>query len=159
MLAEATNMSARAIGLICFTFVLSSAALAPAQEGHPAKGTWLGYWGPTATVQSRIVVVFDHDGKTLSGVLNPGPNAVPLKAARLDITPGKPSPGKGVPPVLPIFKVSFEADGKDANGNPVAIAAEGTMHAVALYNRWIEGTWTQTSGGKTVNSEFKIARQ
>ena len=151
-------MSASAIRLICFTCVLLCAARAPAQEGHPAKGTWLGHSGPT-TVQNRVVVVFDHDGKTLSGVLNPGPNAVPLKAARLDITPGKPSPGKGVPPVLPIFKVYFEADAKDAKGNPVAIVAEGTMHAVALYNRWIEGTWTQTSGGKTVKSEFKIARQ
>ena len=145
--------------LICFTCALLWAAQAPAQEGHPAKGTWLGYSSSTTTVQNRIVVVFDHDGKTLSGVVNPGPNAVPLKVARLDITPGKPSPGKGVPPVLPIFKVSFEADARDAKGNPVAIAAEGTMHAVALYNRWIEGTWTQTSGGKTVKSEFKIARQ
>jgi hypothetical protein len=152
-------MSARAIGLICFVCVLLSAASAPAQEGHPAKGTWVGHWGPTLTVQSRIVVVIDHDGKTMSGVLNPGPNAVPLKAARLDITPGQPSPGKGISPILPIFKVSFEADARDAKGTPVAIVAEGTMHAVALYNRWIEGTWTQTSGGKTVKSEFKIARQ
>ena len=117
-------MSARAIRLICFTFLLLCAASAPAQEGHPAKGTWLGYWGPTTTVQSRIVVVFDHDGTTLTGVLNPGPNAVPLKVARLDITPGKPSPGKGVPPVLPIFGVYFEADAKDAKGNPVAIVAD-----------------------------------
>ena len=152
-------MSATALRLICFTSVLLCAASAPAQEGHPAKGTWLGYWGPTATVQSRIVVVIDHDGKAMSGVLNPGPNAVPLKAARLDITPGKPSPGKGIPPVLPIFKVYFEADARDAGGNPVAIVAEGTMHAVALYNRWIEGTWTQTSGGNTVKSAFKITRQ
>jgi hypothetical protein len=152
-------MSARAIRLNCFLFVLLCAASASAQEGHPAKGTWLGHWGPTLTVQSRIVVVIDHDGKTMSGVLNPGPNAVPLKVARLDITPGKPSPGKGVPPVLPIFKVYFEVDARDARGTPVAIVAEGTMHAVALYNRWIEGTWTQTSGGKTVKSEFKIARQ
>jgi hypothetical protein len=30
---------------------------------------------------------------------------------------------------------------------------------VALYNRWVEGTWTQTSGGKTVKSAFRIARQ
>ena len=152
-------MSARAIRLICFMSFLLCAGSAPAQEGHPAKGTWLGYWGPTMTVQSRIVVVIDHDGKTMSGVLNPGPNAAPLKVARLDITPGKPSPGKGVPPVLPIFEVYFEVDGKDAKGNPVAIVAEGTMHAVALPNRWIEGTWTQTSGGKTVTSEFRIARQ
>ncbi len=152
-------MSARASRLICGLFVLLCAASAPAQEGHPAKGTWLGHWGPTLTVQSRIVVVIDHDGTTMSGVLNPGPNAVPLKVARLDITPGTPSPGKGVPPVLPIFKVYFEADAKDATGAPVAIVAEGTMHAVALHNRWIEGTWTQASGGKTVKSEFKIARQ
>ncbi len=152
-------MSARASRLICGLFVLLCAAPAPAQEGHPAKGTWLGHWGPTLTVQSRIVVVIDHDGTTMSGVLNPGPNAVPLKVARLDITPGTPSPGKGVPPVLPIFKVYFEADAKDATGAPVAIVAEGTMHAVALHNRWIEGTWTQASGGKTVKSEFKIARQ
>jgi hypothetical protein len=152
-------MSASAFRLICVLSVLLCAAPALAQEGHPAKGTWLGHWGPTLTVQSRIVVVIDHDGKTMSGVLNPGPNAVPLKAARLDITPGTPSPGKGVPPILPIFKVYFEVDAKDARGTPVAIVAEGTMHAVALHNRWIEGTWTQTSGGKTVKSEFKIARQ
>ena len=115
--------------------------------------------GPTPTAQNRIVLVIDHDGKTMSGVLNPGPKAVPLKTARLDITPGKPSPGKGQPPILPIFKVYFEIDAKDAKGTPVATVAEGTMHAVALYNRWVEGTWTQTSGGKTVKSEFKIARQ
>jgi hypothetical protein len=152
-------MSARAFRLICFLSVLLGAASAPAQEGHPAKGTWLGHWGPTATAQSRIVLVIDHDGKAMSGVLNPGPNAAPLKVARLDITPGTPSPGKGVPPVLPIFKVYFEIDAKDAKGTPVAIVAEGTMQAVALYNRWIEGTWTQTAGGKTVKSEFKVARQ
>ena len=152
-------MSARALRLICVTSLLAVAASVSAQEGHPAKGTWLGYWGPTSTVQSRIVVVMDHDGKAMSGVLNPGPNAVPLKVARLDITPGTPSPKQGVPPVLPVFKVYFEADAKDAKGNPVSIVAEGTMHNVALHNRWIEGTWTQTSGGNTVKSAFKIARQ
>lgn len=60
---------------------------------------------------------------------------------------------------MPIFKVYFEVDAKDAKGNPVAIVAEGTMHNTALANRWIEGTWTQTSGGKAVKSEFKITRQ
>jgi len=101
----------------------------------------------------------DYDGKTMSGVFNPGPNAVPMKVARLEITPGKPSPGKGVPPVLPIFKVHFEVDTKDAKGAAVAIVAEGTMQNTALPNRWIEGTWTQTSGGNVAKSEFKITRQ
>ena len=161
-------MSARAFRLICLLTVLFAATPALAQEGHPAKGTWVGYWGPALTVQSRIVLVIDHDGKTMSGVFQPGPNAVPLKVARLDITPGKPAVGVGrgnngqapqVPAVLPIFKVHFEIDAKDAKGNPVAIVADGTMNNVALPNRSITGTWTQTAGGNTVKSEFKVARQ
>jgi hypothetical protein len=111
------------------------------------------------TAESRIVVVIDHDGKTMSGVFNPGRNAAPLKVARLDITPGTPSPKQGVPPILPIFRIYFEVDAKDAKGTPVAIVAEGTMHNVALPNRWVTGTWTQTSGKDTVKSEFKITRQ
>ncbi len=152
-------MSASSLRLICLWSCLLCAASAPAQEGHPARGTWVGHWGPASTAQSRIVVVIDHDGKTVSGVFNPGPNAVPLKVARLDITPGTPPPKEGVPPILPIFKVYFEVEAKDAKGNPVAIVAEGTMHNVALPNRWVTGTWTQTSGGNTVKSEFKITRQ
>src|SRR5688500_15685261 len=152
-------MSASAIRLICFIAFLLCAASTPAQEGHPAKGTWVGHWGPTLSVQSRTVEVIDHDGKTMSGVLNPSPNAVPLKVAWLDITPGKPSSGKGVAPILPVFKIRFEADAKDAKGAPVAIVAEGTMHCVALPNRWVTGTCTQTSGGNSVTSEFKITRQ
>ena len=148
-------MSASSLRLICLSSFLLCAASAPAQEGHPLRGVWVGYWGPASTAQNRIVVVMDHDGKTVSGVLNPGPNAVPLKVARLDITPGTPSPKQGVPAILPIFKVYFEVDAKDG----VAIVAEGTMHNTALPNRWIEGTWTRTSGGKAVKSEFKITRQ
>lgn len=166
-------MSARAVRLMFLMSLLLAATVlattaALAQEGHPAKGTWVGYWGPTPTVQSRIVLVIDHDGKTMSGVFQPGPNAVPPKVARLDITPGKPAVGVGrgnngqapqVPAVLPIFRVYFEIDAKDARGNPVAIVAEGTMNNVALPNRSITGTWAQTSGGTTSKSEFKVVRQ
>ena len=161
-------MSARAFRLICLMSLLLASMSVLAQEGHPVKGTWVGHWGPTLTVQSRIVLVIDHDGKTMSGVYQPGPNAVPLKVARLDITPGKPAVGVArgnsgqapqIPAVLPIFKVHFEIDAKDARGNPVAIVAEGTMNNVALPNRSITGTWTQTSSGNTSKGEFTIARQ
>jgi hypothetical protein len=166
-------MSARAFRLMRLMPLLLAATLltataALAQEGHPAKGTWVGYWGPTLTVQSRIVLVIDHDGKTMSGVFQPGPNAVPLKVARLDITPGKPAVGVAqgnsgqapqVAAILPIFGVHLEIDAKDAKGNPVTIVADGTMNNTALPNRTITGTWTQTSGGNTVKSEFKVARQ
>ena len=163
----------RSFRLLCLMSVLFAATVfvaptARAQEGHPAKGTWVGYWGPTLTPQSRIILVIDHDGKTMSGVYQPGPNAAPMKVARLDITPGKPAVGVArgnsgqapqTPAVLPIFKVHFEIDAKDARGNPVAIVADGTMNNVALPNRSITGTWTQTAGGNTTKSEFKVARQ
>lgn len=161
-------MSARAFRLICGMSVLLAATAALAQEGHPVKGTWVGYWGPSQTPQNRIVIVMDHDGKTMSGVYQPGPTAVPLKVARLDITPGKPAVGVGrgnngqapqIPAVLPIFKVHLEMDAKDARGNPVSIVADGTMNNTALPNRSITGTWTQTTGGNTSTSEFKIVRQ
>ena len=159
-------MSARAFRVMFLMALLLAARSVPAQEGHPAKGTWVGYWGPALTVQSRIVLTIDHDGKTMSGVYQPGANAAPLKVARLDITPGKPATGGGrggrgntTPAILPIFKVHFEIDAKDARGNPVAIVADGTMNNVALPNRSITGTWTQTSGGNTTTTEFTIARQ
>ena len=57
-------MSARAFRLLCVMSVLLAATAALAQEGHPAKGTWVGHWGPTLTVPSRIVLVIDHDGVT-----------------------------------------------------------------------------------------------
>src|SRR4026207_105954 len=114
-------MSASSLRLICLSSFLLCAASARAQEGHPLTGTWVGHWGPTSTAQSRIVVVMNHDGKTVSGVFNPGPNAVPLKVARLDITLGTPSPKRGVPAILPTFKVYFEVDAQDAQGKPVAV--------------------------------------
>jgi hypothetical protein len=102
-------MSASSLRRMCLLAFLLCAASATAQEGHPARGVWVGNWGPALTAQSRIVVVFDHDGKALSGVFNPGPNAAPLKAARMDITLGTPSPKRGVPAILPIFKIYLKS--------------------------------------------------
>ena len=58
-------MPARPLRLFCLLSCLLIAATAFAQEGHPIKGTWVGYWGPTAT-QNRVVIVMDYDGKTIS---------------------------------------------------------------------------------------------
>lgn len=138
--------------------VLLFAASAQAQEGHPAKGTWVGYWGPTAT-QNRVLIVIDWDGKNLSGAVNPGANAIPIKLARLDITPGPPPVKPGDPVGEPTFKLHIEADGKDAKGNAITIVADGTMHDVALPSRVIAGTWTQTTGGKAEKGDFRISRQ
>ena len=151
-------MSARSLRVFCLLSCILLAVAALAQEGHPAKGTWVGYWGPTAT-ENRVVIVMDYDNKNVTGTVNPGANAIPIKMARLDITPGKPAPKPGDPVGEPTFKVHIEADAKDAKGNPITIVADGTMQEVGLPIRSIAGTWTQTSGGKTVKGEFKIRRQ
>ena len=129
-----------------------------AQEGHPAKGTWVGYWGPTST-ENRLIIVLDYDGKNLTGAVNPGANAVPIKLARLDITPGKPPSKPGDPVGEPTFKVHLEADTKDAKGNSISIVADGTMRDVGLPGRSMVGVWAQTSGGKTSKGDFRISRQ
>jgi hypothetical protein len=144
--------------LICLLSPLLIATSALAQEGHPAKGTWVGYWGPTAS-QNRVVIVMDHDGKNITGTVNPGANAVPIKLARLDITPGKSASKPGEPPGDPTFRLHIEVDAKDVKGNPITIVADGTMQDVALPNRSIVGTWTQNSGGNTVKGDFRISRQ
>ena len=151
-------MSARLLHICCLLFYVLLAAPALAQEGHPAKGTWVGYWGPTAT-ENRIMIVMDYDGKNLSGAVNPGANAVPIKLARLDITPGTPPAKRGDIPGEPAFKLHIEADTKDAKGNSITIIADGTIRDVALPGRAMVGTWTQTSGGKTVKGDFRISRQ
>src|SRR5262245_23529173 len=152
-------MFARPLHLFCLLSFVLLAAPALAQEGHPAKGTWVGYWGPSGAQQDRLVIVMDYDGKNLTGNVNPGSNAIPLKVVRLDITPGKPAPKPEDPPGEPTFKIHLEADAKDARGNPITIVADGTMQDVGLPNRTLGGSWTQTSGGKTVKGDFKIRRQ
>ena len=101
----------------------------------------------------------DYDGKNLSGAVNPGTNAIPIKLARLDITPGKPAPKPGDPVGEPTFKLHIEADSKDAKGNPIKIVADGTMQEVGLPNRSITGSWSQTSGANTVQGDFRVRRQ
>jgi uncharacterized damage-inducible protein DinB len=75
-------------------------------------------------------------GKATTGTMNPGPNAVAITSAVLDITPGKPAPEgrdstEGTPP---IFKVRIEADG---------IVFEGTPQNPVAGNRRVTGTWTR----------------
>jgi len=80
------------------------------------------------------------DGKSVTGTVNPGPNAIPIKSAVMDITPGKPAPeGRnsttGIPPV---FKVHLEFN---APGGPTVF--EGTIQNPVAGNRRISGTWTR----------------
>jgi hypothetical protein len=117
-----------------------------AQEGHPLAGTWYGDYG-SGNQKRDLTVVMKWDGRTVTGLINPGPNSSPLKSATLDITPGKPAPEgqsstTGTPP---IFHVRFEVDG---------IQFEGTIQNPVAGNRRITGTWTRAGEKGT----FQIRR-
>jgi hypothetical protein len=110
-----------------------------AQEGHPLVGTWYGDWGPTPTHRNQITLVMAWDGKSISGVINPGPDSSPIKVATLDSTK---------------WTVHFEADGKDQSGNPVHFVADGKLDNIGSYHRTLTGSWSHGA----VKGDFKITR-
>jgi hypothetical protein len=126
---------------ILFVSVACLVVTARAQEGYPLAGTWYGDYG-TGSQKSDLTVIMKWDGKSVTGIVNPGPNAIPIKSAVMDITPGKPAPeGRnsttGIPPV---FKVHLEFDAPGAAGPTVF---DGTIQNPVAGNRRISGTWTR----------------
>ena len=110
-----------------------------AQQGHPLTGTWSGDWGPTATQRNPITMVMNWDGKSVTGLINPGPDTIPIKSVFVDVS---------------TWTVRIEAEGKDASGKPVPITAEGKLEDLGSYHRTITGTWEQGA----VKGTFKITR-
>jgi hypothetical protein len=85
------------------------------------------------------VLELNWDGKAISGNINPGPKAVPLKKAEL-------SPDT--------WGVHFEGDGKDATGATVHYVIDGKLENIGAYQRVMSGTWTE--GSK--KGDFRVVR-
>ena len=120
---------ARLAGVFPLAGVFSgSVDVGVAQEGHPLTGTWAGDWGPSATQRTHLTVVMSWDGKNVTGIINPGPDAIPLTGVSVD---------------WPTWTVRLEASAKDTSGKPVTITAAGRLEDIGSYHRRIVGTWTQ----------------
>jgi len=128
--------SVRAVGLL---FFLLCAGTATAQYGHPLTGSWSGDWGSTKETRNRLLLELDWDGKTVTGTINPGPNAVPLQKASLDST---------------TWTARFEAEAKEPSGRSIRYVVEGKLENLGAYNRVLSGTWSQ--GG--VKGDFRLVR-
>lgn len=113
--------------------LLSAAAFA--QQGHPLTGTWTGDWGASPTQRTQITFVMNWDGRNVSGLIDPGPNAIPISSVYIDFTN---------------WTVRIEADTKDH----VHIAAEGRLEDLGSYHRTIKGSWHQGA----VNGDFRLTR-
>jgi len=117
-------------------------AVAPssAQEGHPLKGSWLGVWKQNAVHGDDLILVLDWDGKTISGMINPGTDNIPIAKAALE--------PKG-------WVVTLEANAKDKSGAPLHYVIEGHIENLELPNRSIVGTWRSERG----RGAFEASRQ
>jgi hypothetical protein len=84
MRSEAVNRRTAKRGWLLLGLVL--ALPAAAQVGHPAKGSWSGYWGPSEAQKKRILLLLDWRDNEIVGTINPGPNAIPIDKAELDVS-------------------------------------------------------------------------
>jgi len=54
------------------------------QKTDALTGTWKGDWGSSPTDRNAVVVELKWNGKTLTGVVNPGPDSIPIEKASFD---------------------------------------------------------------------------
>jgi hypothetical protein len=131
----------RVIWIVAIVSALVLPAGVHAQFGHPLKGQWSGEWGPKDK-PNRLLLNFEWDGKEITGVINPGPNAATVKSVVFDYSN----------PVA--WGVKITAEGKDASGKAVAIVVDGKLENLGAYMKHLHGTWTQ-AGQK---GEFAVTR-
>lgn len=108
--------------------VLGFAAAATAQVGHPAKGSWLGYWGPSEDEQRRLRLLLDWEDREIVGTINPGRNGVPLDRTDIDYD---------------TWTLTIEAEMPEADGTPARLVATGVLDNLGSWtNRRYRGTYT-----------------
>ncbi|HEY7673567.1 MAG TPA: hypothetical protein VIC71_15270 [Gammaproteobacteria bacterium] len=78
------EMRGRSLSVSAFVACVLIVGSVGAQVGHPAKGSWLGYWGPNPREQHRMFLLLDWENREIVGTINPGPDAVPLDRAEID---------------------------------------------------------------------------
>jgi hypothetical protein len=124
--------------LLCAMACVAPPSALRAQEGHPLAGTWHGTYGANAAQRTDVTLVLDFDGKAITGMMNPGPDAIRFDKVTLDPA---------------TWSVRFEAAPKGA-GKAAAIVIDVTIQDVTNRHRSLVGTWTQ---GAT-KGDFKASR-
>ena len=125
-------------GLVLSAILLGS--LAVAQVGHPVKGSWVGYYGPSETEQRRIRLLLDWDDREIVGVINPGRNASTIDRVTIDYE---------------TWTLTIEADLPREGGDPARFVAAGVIDNLGSWtNRRYMGTYTH--GAEAGNFQFLI---
>lgn len=122
--------------------VLVLAALAlpvsgQAQEGHPLVGTWLGEWGEEGHF---LTLIMTWDGSAISGIVNPGPDATPVRNVQLDSS---------------TWTVRMEFDIRLDTGETVEFSGDGRLENIGAHTRTLQGNWRARTGA----GAFSVTRQ
>jgi hypothetical protein len=146
---------------LAFIVALTAAAAisVAAQEGHPLTGTWYGDFGMSPSQRNDLTVILKWDGSNVSGLVNPGPNMVPINTARMDVklgTPGQRGQNgqRGTPATPSTFLVHFEIDAKNKTGGTDHFVFDGRLENPVAGNRSMVGTWTCGS----TKGDFRLRR-
>jgi hypothetical protein len=110
------------------------------QEGHPLKGSWLGTWKGNAALGDDLILILDWDGKSITGMINPGTDNISIAKATLE--------PKG-------WMLTIEADAKDKSGAALHYVIEAHIENLELPNRSLVGTWRSQRG----RGDFEASRQ
>lgn len=132
-------MAARGITLWLVTAAIAFSLPAGAQVGHPAKGSWSGYWGTSPDHKTRILLLLDWVDNQLVGTINPGPKAVKIDKANLDVS---------------TWTLTIEANMPTADGKTAHYVATGKLDNLGS---WTNRTYTGTYQLGTEHGTFKLA--
>ena len=135
----------RRTGIRTFTFLaalifacVTGGAPATAQEGHPLKGSWIGTWAGNKIHGPDVVVVLNWDGKTITGMINPGSDNMAIKNATLN--------PEG-------WVVHFEADAKEKSGSTLTYVVDAKVQNIHLPKRTVVGAWKSQKESGVFNIE------
>ena len=139
--------------------IAAAAVTAVAQEGYPLSGTWYGDFGMSPGQRNDLTVIMKWNGTNISGLVNPGPNAVPIKTARMDVKVGEAGQRgqngqPGTQPTPSEFMVHFELDAKNKAGGMDHFVFDGHLENPVAGNRSMVGTWTCGS----TKGDFRLRR-
>ena len=126
--------------LLCLLVAAALAVPVVAQEGYPLTGTWSGDWGTSAKEEERTdtTLVLNWDGKTVQGIVDPGPDSAKIRVATLDSSK---------------WTVHLEYDLKDKSGKVTPFVVDGKLqNPASRKDRMIVGTYTHGSA----KGDFKI---
>jgi len=131
-------MGRRSTATVLAAVLVVASLPVPAQHGHPLVGTWSGDWGPSPERRNRVLLLLEYDGEAVTGVINPGPDPVPLTSASLDPA---------------TWTVVLRGVRPNPEGNVVEYVIEGKIENVTSpTQRTITGMWTQ--GG--TQGDFRV---